>query len=98
MVSMRPTVLQKRGYCKCSEGCMSMKSLAPQVGFEPTTLRLTAEPVPAASRYKQKTCTVRNIFWGGIGGTVGVWRGGRGAYLEGTADGVYRDASAPSPL
>ena len=33
---------------KCSifgkvEGCKSLKSLAPQVGLEPTTLRLTAE-------------------------------------------------------
>jgi hypothetical protein len=36
-------VLQKRGLPEWIIACKSMKNLAPQVGFEPTTLRLAAE-------------------------------------------------------
>ena len=47
--------------------------LAPQVGFEPTTLRLTAETVVAASRCKhnhlQAIKTDYRVNWGDSGGT-----------------------------
>ena len=50
----------------------SMKSLAPQVGFEPTTLRLTAERLLVASRCKHKHLQARKrVFagnWGDFGG------------------------------
>jgi hypothetical protein len=47
--------------------------LAPQVGLEPTTLRLTAECLKAASRCKHKyldgrKANIRGI-WGDFGGT-----------------------------
>ncbi len=45
--------------------------LAPQVGLEPTTLRLTAEPVVAASRCKHETCTHKMPIIALIGGTLG---------------------------
>jgi len=47
-------------------------NLAPQVGFEPTTLRLTAQPVVAASRCKHKTCRFIIPVWPETGGTLGV--------------------------
>jgi hypothetical protein len=40
-----PTVLQKRGLPEWIIVCKSMKNLAPQVGFESTTLRLTAKHI-----------------------------------------------------
>src|ERR1017187_3968977 len=46
--------------------------LAPQVGFEPTTLRLTAERLIAASRCKHKTQTRKNRIILEFGGTLGV--------------------------
>jgi hypothetical protein len=48
-----------------------VKSLAPQVGFEPTTLRLTAEWLVAASRGKQKACRFIMPVFAEIGGTQG---------------------------
>src|ERR1039458_8505406 len=45
--------------------------LAPQVGFEPTTLRLTAERLIAASRCKHKTYTHKKPIIALIGGTLG---------------------------
>src|ERR1700679_2763659 len=44
----------------------------PQVGFEPTTLRLTAERPLVASRCKQKACTFEMPVFLEIGGTLGV--------------------------
>jgi hypothetical protein len=38
-----PTVGQKRGVSGWGSACKCMKNLAPQVGFEPTTLRLTEQ-------------------------------------------------------
>jgi hypothetical protein len=46
--------------------------LAPQVGFEPTTLRLTAERLVGTSRCKQKACTFNMAVLPEIGGTLGV--------------------------
>src|ERR1022692_3290888 len=50
-------------------------NLAPQVGFEPTTLRLTAEWLIGASRCKHNYLGARkgNIrgIWGDFGGTPG---------------------------
>src|ERR1017187_3872461 len=50
----------------------SEKEVAPQVGLEPTTLRLTAERLVAASRCKHKTWTRQNLVFPEIGGTLGV--------------------------
>ena len=48
--------------------------LAPQVGFEPTTLRLTAERLIAASRCKHKYLHARKVNsrenWGDSGGSL----------------------------
>src|ERR1019366_7473381 len=49
----------------------SLILLAPQVGFEPTTLRLTAERLIAASRCKHKTSGRQNAIFAEIGGTLG---------------------------
>ena len=46
--------------------------LAPQVGLEPTTLRLTAEQLVAASRDKHATYECKNLVLSEIGGTLGV--------------------------
>ena len=46
--------------------------LAPQVGFEPTTLRLTAERLIAASRCKHETYTREKGVLLEFGGTLGV--------------------------
>jgi len=55
------------------------KKLAPQVGFEPTTLRLTADLVVAASRCKHKYLDARDLgylpSWGDSGGIQYVKRG-----------------------
>ena len=48
-----------------------MKNLAPQVGFEPTTLRLTAEWLVAAYRVKQKVYTFIMPIFEEIGETLG---------------------------
>jgi hypothetical protein len=49
------------------------RSLAPQVGLEPTTLRLTAERLIVASRCKRKYLDARKRDfpgnWGDFGGT-----------------------------
>ena len=49
------------------------KELAPQVGLEPTTLRLTADTVVAASHCKHKYLHARKsdfrVNWGDFGGT-----------------------------
>src|ERR1035438_1793094 len=45
--------------------------LAPQVGFEPTTLRLTAEWLVAASRCNQKAYRFIMPVFAEIGGTLG---------------------------
>ena len=47
------------------------QNLAPQVGLEPTTLRLTAERLVAASRCKHKTWTRQNLIFPEIGGDSG---------------------------
>ena len=47
-------------------------NLAPQVGFEPTTLRLTAERLIAASHCKHKAYTRENPIIAEFGGTLGV--------------------------
>jgi len=54
--------------------CIETKGLvpAPQVGLEPTTLRLTALRVVAASRCKHKTYTRKNPSLPEFGGTLGV--------------------------
>jgi hypothetical protein len=50
--------------------------LAPQVGFEPTTLRLTAEQLVAASRCKHEAYTQKVPISREIGGTLGgPWNG-----------------------
>jgi len=58
-----------RGYVE-NEGV----KLAPQVGFEPTTLRLTADTVVAASRCKHEYLDARKPDfagnWGDSGGTL----------------------------
>jgi hypothetical protein len=56
-----------------SKACIENKGfiLAPQVGFEPTTLRLTAEQLVAASRCKQKACRSKEGIFGEIGGSLG---------------------------
>jgi len=50
------------------------KDLAPQVGLEPTTLRLTAEPLVAASYCKHNYLRAQNadyrVNWGDSGGTL----------------------------
>src|ERR1039458_5295569 len=46
--------------------------LAPQVGFEPTTLRLTAERLMASSRCKHKTYTRNKRILSDFGGSLGV--------------------------
>ena len=53
--------------------CVETKGLvlAPQVGLEPTTLRLTAECLKAASRCKHKTYTRENRVLAEFGGTLG---------------------------
>jgi hypothetical protein len=53
--------------------------LAPQVGLEPTTLRLTAEWLVAASQCKQKELGLQKADlagnWGDSGGTLrGHWQ------------------------
>ena len=55
-----------------SIGCVETKGLvlAPQVGLEPTTLRLTAEGIVAASRCKHKTYTRKNRILPEFGGTL----------------------------
>jgi hypothetical protein len=50
---------------------MSMKNLAPQVGFEPTTLRLTVDRLSAASRCKDKYLQARKGDFGGNWGDSG---------------------------
>src|ERR1022692_4912308 len=45
--------------------------LAPQVGLEPTTLRLTGERLLAASRCKHDYLRTRNEIFGGIWGGTG---------------------------
>jgi hypothetical protein len=57
-----------------SNGCVEKKRdiLAPQVGFEPTTLRLTAEQLIAASLCKQKSCRRKSVIFREFGGTLGV--------------------------
>src|SRR6266853_6963552 len=61
--------IRSSGECNC------LKSLAPRVGFEPTTLRLTAERLVAASRCKHNYLDARNtdyrVYWGDSGGTNG---------------------------
>ena len=56
------------------------KDLAPQLGFEPTTLRLTADPVVAASRCKHKYLHAQNtdycVNWGESGGTTSMTTSG----------------------
>src|ERR1039457_7206029 len=67
---MRPfsAVLARSKACKC------LKRLAPQVGLEPTTLRLTAEWLIVASRCKHNYLDARNadycVNWGDFGGTI----------------------------
>src|ERR1019366_207947 len=57
-----------------SKRCVGNKGLrlAPQVGFEPTTLRLTAEWLIATSRCKHKTYTREKPISEEIGGILGV--------------------------
>jgi hypothetical protein len=43
-----PTVVEKRAVLSADLVCKCMKRVAPQVGFEPTTLRLTAERIHTA--------------------------------------------------
>ena len=43
------------------------EELAPQVGFEPTTLRLTADPVVAASQYLTREKSIYRVNWGTLG-------------------------------
>ena len=51
-----------------------IENLAPQVGLEPTTLRLTAEWLVAASHCKQKELGMQKADlagnWGDSGGTI----------------------------
>ena len=56
-----------------SKGCVETKGLylAPQVGLEPTTLRLTAEPLVAASCCKYETYEYKKPIVALIGGTLG---------------------------
>jgi hypothetical protein len=49
-----------------------LKQLAPQVGLEPTTLRLTADPLVAASRCKHNTYARERQVFPEFGGTLGV--------------------------
>ena len=53
------------------------EKLAPQVGLEPTTLRLTAERLVAASRCKNNYLHARKadyrVNWGDSGGTLLSW-------------------------
>jgi hypothetical protein len=59
-----------------SNGCIENKGLrlAPRVGFEPTTLRLTAYRLVAASRCKHEDLRVQEVDfsgnWGDSGGTL----------------------------
>jgi hypothetical protein len=48
--------------------------LAPQVGLEPTTLRLTAEWLVAASRRNRKTYTRQILIVWEIGDALGILR------------------------
>jgi hypothetical protein len=50
-----PTLWLSNAAFRDFEARKSLKKLAPQVGLEPTTLRLTAEHVVAASRGKHNT-------------------------------------------
>jgi hypothetical protein len=43
--------------------CKLLKSLAPQVGFEPTTLRLTDVGSTIFHRYKQGAYTLLSTVW-----------------------------------
>ena len=56
-----------------SMACVEIKGviLAPQVGLEPTTLRLTAERLLAASRCKHDTYACKKSILVVIGGTLG---------------------------
>jgi hypothetical protein len=64
-------------------------NLAPQVGLEPTTLRLTAEPVIAASRCKHKTYTGERPGFAEIRGTLG------GRALD-VSPSIHRETEQPS--
>ena len=60
-----------------SNGCVENRDfrLAPRVGFEPTTLRLTAEQLVAASHCKQGTYSRDQHIYVEIGGTLLSLRG-----------------------